>query len=48
MMYADSYLTREEFRTMFDHRLYDRLRAQLDADKAFPEIYDKVSRSARV
>ena len=25
MMYADSYMTREEFRSMFDHSLYDRL-----------------------
>ena len=24
MMYADSYMTREEFREMFDHSLYDR------------------------
>ena len=24
MMYADSYMTREEFREMFDHTLYDR------------------------
>lgn len=26
MMYADSYMTREEFRQMFDHTVYDRLR----------------------
>ena len=26
MMYADSYMTREEFRAMFDHELYDRCR----------------------
>ena len=25
MMYADSYMTRDEFRLMFDHTLYDRL-----------------------
>ena len=24
MMYADSHMTREEFREMFDHTLYDR------------------------
>ena len=24
MMYADSYMTRDEFRAMFDHTLYDR------------------------
>ena len=25
MMYADSYMTREEFRQMFDHTLYDKV-----------------------
>ena len=25
MMYADSYMTREEFRLMFDHTLYDKV-----------------------
>ncbi len=24
MMYADSYMTQDEFRAMFDHQLYDR------------------------
>ena len=27
MMYADSFMTREEFREMFDHTLYDRYRS---------------------
>ncbi len=47
MLYADSYMTREEFRNMFDHSLYDRVRNQLNCVKAFPEIYDKVNRYAR-
>lgn len=47
MLYADSYMTREEFRQMFDHTLYDRVRKQLDCIGAFPEIYDKVNRKAR-
>ncbi|BFZ16325.1 hypothetical protein BsWGS_19364 [Bradybaena similaris] len=47
MLYADSYLNREQFRVMFDHRLYDKMRQQLNCDKAFPEIYDKVNRKAR-
>ena len=25
MMYADSYMTRDEFRLMFDHTLYDKV-----------------------
>ena len=48
MLYADSYLTREEFRTMFDHSLYDQMRDTLNCKKAFPEVYDKVSRKARI
>lgn len=48
MLYADSYLTRDEFRAMFDHSLYDHMRDKLsDSKKAFPEIYEKVNRKAR-
>jgi len=47
MLYADSYLTREEFREMFDHSLYDKMREKLDCKDAFPEVYDKVNRKAR-
>lgn len=47
MLYADSYLSREEFRKMFDHSLYDRMRKELDCEKAFPEVYDKVNRKVR-
>ncbi len=39
MMYADSYMTREEFREMFDHRVYDQLREKLPLClQAFPEV----------
>lgn len=48
MMYADSYMTREEYRQMFDHTLYDQVRKSLNCEKAFPEVYDKVSRKARI
>ncbi|KAJ8950390.1 hypothetical protein NQ314_007929 [Rhamnusium bicolor] len=47
MLYADTYMTREEFRRMFDHTLYDKLRTDMKCEKAFPEVYDKVSRAAR-
>lgn len=47
MLYADSYLTRQEFRDMFDHSLYDKIRAKYDCGDAFPEIYDKINRQAR-
>ncbi|XP_002130771.2 delta(24)-sterol reductase-like isoform X1 [Ciona intestinalis] len=43
MLYADSYMTREEFREMFDHSLYDKVRKSLPlCDEAMPAIYDKV------
>jgi len=47
MMYADSYMTREEFREMFDHSLYDQMRKRLGCKGNFPEIYDKVNKKAR-
>lgn len=47
MLYADTYRTREEFRRMFDHRLYDRMRKQLQCEHAFPEVYDKVNKKVR-
>ena len=48
MMYADSYMTKEEYRQMFDHTLYDKVRQKLDCKQAFPEVYDKVNRKARI
>lgn len=48
MLYADSYMTRSEFSKMFDRRLYDDLRTQLGADKAFPDIYDKIVEPKRL
>lgn len=47
MMYADSYMTRDEFRAMFDHSLYDRVREKLGCRGNFPEVYDKVNKKAR-
>jgi len=47
MLYADSYMTEEEFHVMFDHSLYDRMRKQLNCERAFPRVYGKVSRKAR-
>ncbi|KAK3089419.1 hypothetical protein FSP39_003484 [Pinctada imbricata] len=47
MLYADSYLTLSEFRDMFDHALYDKMRKDLNCAEAFPEIYEKVNKKAR-
>nr|CAB3237581.1 delta(24)-sterol reductase-like [Phallusia mammillata] len=43
MLYADSYMTREEFRKMFDHTLYDTMRKTIpNCESSMPEVYDKV------
>ena len=46
-LYADCFQTREEFREMFDHRLYDQLRKKYGSEGRLPTIYDKISRQAR-
>ena len=46
-LYADTFLTPDEFRKMFDHRTYDRLRKQYKCDGRLPVVYDKVCRKAR-
>ncbi|XP_030025267.2 delta(24)-sterol reductase [Manduca sexta] len=48
MLYADTYTSLEEFRKMFDHTLYDKVRNSLPYCKeAFPEIYGKVNKTVR-
>merc|ERR1712107_775503 len=47
MMYADSYMTRDEFRDMFDHSLYDMMRKKLGCEGNFPQVFDKVNKKAR-
>ncbi|XP_014668705.1 PREDICTED: delta(24)-sterol reductase-like [Priapulus caudatus] len=47
MLYADTYQTEEEFRRMFNHTLYDKMRKQLDCEKAFPQVYGKVNKKVR-
>lgn len=47
MLYGDTYRTRDEFRQMFDHGLYDQVRKQYKCKEAFPEIYDKVNKKVR-
>lgn len=48
-LYAKTLLNREDFRAMFDHQDYDRLRERLPyCTRAFGEIYDKVSAKGRV
>ena len=48
-LFAFGTIYREEFRSMFDHSLYDKMRADLPlCTAAFPEVYDKVSKAARI
>ncbi|XP_061594078.1 delta(24)-sterol reductase [Cololabis saira] len=47
MLYADVYMDREEFWEMFDGQLYHRLRDELGCNDAFPEVYNKICKSAR-
>ena len=46
MLYADSYLNRDEFRAMFDHHHYDQMKETYDPDGAFPEVYEKTCKKA--
>lgn len=47
MLYADSYMSREEFWNMFDPTLYQKMRKQYGCEGAFPEVYDKICKAAR-
>ncbi|ETW04537.1 hypothetical protein H310_03771 [Aphanomyces invadans] len=47
MMYADSYMTEDEFESMFDHSLYNKMRTKYNCDGAFPRVFGKVSRAVR-
>jgi delta24-sterol reductase len=41
-LYADTFMTRDEFGEMFDLRLYRRVRDKYGAAAAFPDLYDKI------
>jgi len=47
MLYADCYMTEEEFETMFDHSLYHEMRNKYQCHHAFPSVYGKTNRKAR-
>lgn len=47
MLYADSYQNKGEFRQMFDHDLYDRVRRKFACQSAFPEVFDKINKQVR-
>ncbi len=41
-LYADTFMTRDEFERMFDMSLYREVRVKYGADGAFPDLYDKI------
>ncbi|KAL4719860.1 hypothetical protein ACJJTC_019762 [Scirpophaga incertulas] len=41
-LYADIFMTKEEFEEMFDLSLYEKVRQKYHAEGAFPHLYDKV------
>lgn len=41
-LYADTFMTREEFERMFDLELYEKVRAKYGAEGGFPHLYDKI------
>ena len=47
--YAETQLTFEEFNEMFAYNLktYDKLRKDLECEKAFPHVYEKISKLGR-
>jgi delta24-sterol reductase len=45
-LYATTCLSREEYRTMFDCTLYDRVRRAYGAEGVFMDAYAKVRRAA--
>eukprot|EP00640_Fibrocapsa_japonica_P001930 CAMPEP_0113943062 /NCGR_PEP_ID=MMETSP1339-20121228/18816_1 /TAXON_ID=94617 /ORGANISM="Fibrocapsa japonica" /LENGTH=443 /DNA_ID=CAMNT_0000947817 /DNA_START=468 /DNA_END=1799 /DNA_ORIENTATION=+ /assembly_acc=CAM_ASM_000762 len=47
-LYADTFMTREQFREMFDHTLYDQVREKYNAVGAFPDVYTKIKPEAGV
>jgi delta24-sterol reductase len=47
MLYADTYMTRDEFWSMFDQSLYSKMRKEMDAEIAFPDVYEKVKKETK-
>ena len=48
-LYSETQLTREEFDNMFSSLLgaYEKVRKDLQCEKAFPHVYQKVSKLGR-
>ena len=42
LLYADIFMTREEFEEMFNHQHYQAMRKKYHAEHVFPDVYEKV------
>jgi delta24-sterol reductase len=47
-LYAQTYQTEEEFRKMFDHTLYDKVRQEFGCGQFLPSVFEKVCRKNRM
>ena len=47
-LYAETFLTKNEFEKMFDLKLYEEVREKYGCRDAFPHVYDKICRAARI
>lgn len=47
MLYGGTCLKPDEFKKMFDHKLYEQIRDRLKCESNFPDVYDKVNRKVR-
>lgn len=47
MLCDDCFRTYDEFRQMYDHTLYDRVRKKYKCEEAFPEVYEKINTKVR-
>jgi Delta24-sterol reductase len=43
-LYADTFMSQDEFEQMFDHQFHRKMRAKFCAEGAFPEVWQKVKR----
>lgn len=42
LLYADIFMTREEFEAMFNHQHYQAMRKKYHAEYVFPDVYEKI------
>jgi len=48
LLYADTFMERNEFNEMFDTELYEKLRKKYKCETVFPDVYEKVCIKSRI